>query len=73
MSEPRLRLVVRDGEPQWQLCCPGCDVWADIDDDQLHGRVSIEHSAGEDDRGYASAEGCGYHEARDWWSEEVPT
>lgn len=32
----------RDGEAVWQFCCPGCHLHADIDDDQLHGRVSID-------------------------------
>ena len=68
-----LRTVIRDGEPQWQLRCPGCAVWADIDLDQLHGHVSVEHSPGSDDRGYAGSTGCGYHETRDWWTEEMPT
>jgi hypothetical protein len=64
-----LRVVIRDGEPVFQLRCPGCGVWGDLDDDQLHGRVSTEHSAGSDDRGYASSSGCGFHETRDWFSE----
>ena len=65
----QLRTVIRDGQPQWQLCCPGCGVWADLDDDQLHGRVSVDHSAGSDDQGLASDAGCGYHESRDWFTE----
>jgi hypothetical protein len=41
-----------------QLRCPGCGKWGDLDDDQLHGRVSTHH------------EECGFHETRDW-SEEA--
>lgn len=70
-ASERLRTVVRDGEPVWQLRCPGCDEWADIDDDQLHGRMSVEHSAGSDDQGFAASSGCGYHETRDWFSREL--
>lgn len=62
----RIRVVTRDGKPQWQLRCPGCDEWADIDDDQFYGRVSVEHSAGSDDQGHASSSGCGYHDTIDW-------
>ncbi len=51
-----LRQVVRDGVPLWQLRCPMCDAWADVDDDQLHGRVSVDHSD----------VGCAYHETHDF-------
>ena len=30
-----------DGEAVWWFRCPSCGQWAEIDDDQLHGRVSI--------------------------------
>jgi hypothetical protein len=36
--------VHRDGGIVWQLRCPECHEWADLDDDQLHGRVSIDHT-----------------------------
>lgn len=36
--------------------CPGCGTTGDIDDDQFHGRVSIE----------CPTPGCGYHDTRDW-------
>lgn len=39
-----LRVVTRDGSPVWQLRCPGCGHWGDIDEDQLHGRVSCDHA-----------------------------
>lgn len=47
MSEhpfPRGRawVVIRDGEPQWQFCCPGCGLRADVDEDQIRGQVSID-------------------------------
>lgn len=54
MSDPRIRQVKRDGALIWQLCCPGCGKWGEIDDDQLHGRVSTLH------------EECGFHETQDW-------
>jgi hypothetical protein len=51
-------VVTRDGAPVLQLRCPGCEVWGDIDADQAHGRVSVDHS-----------DECGYHETKDWWAE----
>ena len=51
-----LRMVVRDGEDVRQLRCPKCGVWADLDDDQYHGRVSVHHDDPE----------CGYHETHDF-------
>jgi hypothetical protein len=36
-----LILAVRDGEPQWELICPGCGVRGDIDADQATGEVSV--------------------------------
>lgn len=44
------------GEDIIKLKCPKCGVWADIDDDQLHGRVSVHHDVPE----------CGYHETHDY-------
>lgn len=51
-----LRITKRDDQPVWQLKCPGCDTWADIDEDQLHGRVSVDHTD----------TGCSYHETHDF-------
>lgn len=51
----RLRSIRRDGELVWQLRCPRCHQWADIDDDQMHGRVSIDHTD----------TGCSFHETHD--------
>jgi hypothetical protein len=50
-----LRSVTRDGRTIVQLRCPQCRQWADIDDDQLHGRVSAE----------CPDETCGWHETHD--------
>lgn len=51
---------VTDGEPVWSLKCPGCGTWGLIDEDQLHGRVSVDHAA----------DGCvgGYHETHDFYA-----
>lgn len=53
-----LRVVTRDGEPVLQLRCPECQMWGDIDSDQAHGLVSVDHS-----------DVCGYHDTKDWWGE----
>lgn len=52
------RAVLRDGEPGWLWRCPGCGAWGSLDDDQWHGRVSVDHAA----------DGCegGYHETHDF-------
>ena len=55
LEPARLRSVRRDGGIVWQLRCPECHQWADIDDDQLHGRVSIDHAG----------EGCAFHRTLD--------
>ncbi len=56
----RFRHVIRDGGRTWLLECPGCGQWATLDDDQFHGRVSVDHAA----------DGCpgGYHETHDYAS-----
>lgn len=51
---PALRRVQRDGEYIWQVCCPRCEKWGDVDDDQLHGRVSMLHDE------------CGWHATLDF-------
>lgn len=47
-----------DDPDSWNFQCPGCGQWAYLDDDQFHGRVSINHAA----------DGCagGYHETHDF-------
>jgi hypothetical protein len=54
----RFRKVRRDDVETWLFECPGCGTWGQLDDDQMHGRVSADH---------ASA-GCpgGYHETHDF-------
>lgn len=54
-----LRNVTRDGELTWLLCCPGCGEWGEVDDDQFHGRVSIDHT------GQGPRHDCGFHETHD--------
>lgn len=44
--------MILDGKPEKKLRCPKCGVWAYIDDDQFHGRVSLHHDV----------PGCGFHE-----------
>lgn len=39
--ELRTRVVTRDGAPQHLAECPGCGQWADVDEDQLAGTVSL--------------------------------
>lgn len=41
----------------WLLECPSCLKWGELDDDQFHGRVSVDHEADV---------GCGYHETHDF-------
>ena len=53
-----LRTITRDGELVRQLRCPGCGAWADVDDDQYHGRISAFHDPKEG--------GCGWHETHDF-------
>lgn len=58
MAKYVLRGRTRDGQPIVQLKCPRCGEWADLDDDQLHGRVSTHHDDPD----------CGYHETVDFAS-----
>ncbi len=48
-----LKKVVLDGEPAIKLCCPKCGQWGYIDDEQYHGRISIQ------------CENCSFHETID--------
>ena len=54
----RFRAVLRDGREDWLFECPGCGTWANLDDDQWAGRVSVDHAA----------DGCpgGYHETHNY-------
>ncbi len=56
-----LRAVMSDGKPIVYARCPGCGEWAELDDDQLRGRVSTHHDVPE----------CGYHETKNWWADHV--
>lgn len=49
-----LQRVTRDGRLTVLLECPGCNQLGALDDDQWHGRVSVDHAS----------HGCpgGYHE-----------
>lgn len=55
-----VRRVTCDGEPTLLLVCPGCGTLGTLDDDQAHGRVSVDHAT----------DGCigGYHETHDFWA-----
>lgn len=53
--ELRTRRDADSGEKIRQLQCPGCGLWASLDDDQVHGRVSIE----------CPTDGCNFHETVD--------
>ena len=50
-----LNLVSLDGVLTWKARCPKCHNWGYIDDDQLHGRVSMQ----------CGNEGCDFHETHD--------
>lgn len=56
-----LRVILRDNQATVLARCPGCGSWAELDDDQLHGRVSTHH----DDPA------CGWHETKDWYAEHT--
>lgn len=55
----------------WELRCPGCGAWGRIDDDQLHGRVSVDHSGDDAPVTVYAPEGCTFHETRDWFTTAV--
>ena len=44
-----------DGVPTIKLTCPGCGKVGNLDDDQAHGRVSVQCE-------------CGWHETHDFWA-----
>jgi hypothetical protein len=54
----RYRAVQRDGDRSWLMECPGCGTWANLDNDQWLGLVSVDHAA----------DGCtgGYHETHNY-------
>ena len=61
-----LKTVLRDGPHIWKLRCPECGHWGDIDEDQLRGRVSLDHTnCGRD---YPPSEcDCAWHETHDYF------
>ncbi len=65
VPEGRLRQIISNGQPVWKLQCPQCGHEGQIDDDQLHGRVSVDHT--NCGATYPESEcGCTFHETRDW-------
>ena len=54
----RLKTVSLDGRLVVKLQCPGCNVWGEIDQGQLEGRVSVHC--------YEPDGGCGFHETHDF-------
>lgn len=65
VPEGRLRLM---GTSRWYLQCPKCGKWGGIDDDQLHGRVSVDHTRYND----GTPHDCTFHETRDWFASARP-
>jgi hypothetical protein len=53
--------IRRDGAVVVKLRCPGCGHWGEINDDQFHGRVSVDHTS--------CGCGCTYHETHDFSNE----
>ena len=55
-----LRRETGEGKELLLLACPGCGEVGPLDDDQFHGRVSVDHAS----------HGCpvGYHEKHDFWA-----
>lgn len=81
MAEPSPKAIVttRHGELRqmpdgtWELRCPGCGGWGALDDDQFHGRVSVDHE-GARYAGGGTWKECTYHETHDFAAavEEAP-
>lgn len=55
--------IHRQANGAWELRCPACGHWGDIDDDQLHGRVSVDHTHTDYSGRHIL---CTFHETRDW-------
>ncbi len=55
-----LRQIKSDGELIWQLKCPKCGIWGEIDDDQFRGKVSVLC------KNKISDKQCGYHKKIAW-------
>ena len=52
----RIEVRVIAGMSVFYLTCPRCGVRAEIDDEQLYGKVSVDHTD----------TGCSYHETHDF-------
>lgn len=50
---------------RWVMECPGCGTWAYLDDDQWHGRVSVDHSG---ELSPTTGVVCAYHETHDYFA-----
>lgn len=50
-------------EDGWLFECPGCGTWAYLDDDQWHGRVSVDHSG---EVSPTTGAVCSYHGTHDY-------
>lgn len=37
-----IKQVILDGTPTWKFKCPSCGIWGYIDNDQYHGKVSLD-------------------------------
>ncbi len=48
---------------RWLFECPGCGTWAYLDEDQWHGRVSVDHSG---EVSPSTGAICEYHETHDY-------
>lgn len=58
-----VRRVSLDGVLTYKARCPLCGTWGYIDDDQFHGRVSME----------CGEKGCTFHETHDLSAVVYPT
>ena len=50
---------------RWVFECPGCGTWAYLDDDQWHGRISVDHSG---ETSPTTGAVCDYHETNDYFT-----
>jgi hypothetical protein len=58
-----LRRGKADGQTYYSLQCPCCKRFGTLDDDQLHGRISVDHSGEPYEGGI-----CTYHETHDFYA-----
>jgi hypothetical protein len=55
----------QDPDGSWNLHCPQCGHWGEIDEDQLRGLVSCDHTNCGVTRAGSICD-CAFHETRDW-------